>query len=190
MIKTELEDVAFDPASACAADDALRAEYSSRAGRRERIVTKALRAAQVRLEEGVDESAAVSLEVRKRSLGPTKKTQSAVLWEGVDLYFAEFAQAVRVTMRTGPQCELAHGASKTCDLGPCGVRLEVVEEGTWDGVLSCQSGERHRFEKHPLGDWAAASMGGGVSYGVRITDIEAPGKKRVELVKWIVVATE
>ncbi len=93
-------------------------------------------------------------------------------------------------MRTAPDCRLTHGSSETCDLGPCGVRLGVVEDGSWDGVLSCQSGASRSFEKQPLGDWAAAPMGGGVSYGVRISDVQAPGKKRVELVKWIVVATE
>ena len=190
MIKIELEDVAFDPASACAADDALRAEYSSKSGRREHIITKALRANQVRLEEGMDEQAEVSLAVRKKAVGPSKTTQSAALWEGVNLYFAEFPQSVRVTMRTAPECILTHGSSETCDLGPCGVRLEVVEDATWDGVLSCQNGASKRFDKHPLGDWGSAPMGGGVSYGVRLTDQPAPGKKRVELVKWIVVATE
>ena len=190
MVKTELDDVAFDPASACAADDALRAGYQSASGRSERVITKALKAHKVRIEEGLDERTEVQLEIRSRTLGPSEKTKTTALWEGVDLYFAEYAQRVRVTMRVAPKCVLTHGSSETCDLGPCGLRLEVVEAGTWDGVLSCQSGASHRFEKRPLGDWSAALLGRGVSYGVRLSDVDAPGKKRVEMVKWIVVATD
>jgi len=170
---TRLDRLFFNPAGACADTGAALATSSE-----QRVITRALKAARVRITWQSATSASLGLDIQQVGGSVQDSSQHDVAYAGTNIYFAHYPEKVRVT-RTGVAGDTM-GVGQTVDVGPCGFTLTAVQD-RWNGTLSCQGGQSFNLAGN-AGAYGGVNVGPGVSYSVRVR--RGPGVARGTVDVW------
>lgn len=136
------------------------------AGKQFQVLTRALKAESLDLAEGHAGQAGLTVNYNKIGGHLAGTVADTSHWEGLGLYFAQYAEPIVVRRTDAPAASLVAGQS--VQLGDCSFLLEAVGDTVWDGTVSCMSGQRWPLHGQKLGLYAVAATAPGVSYVVRV----------------------
>lgn len=189
---TKLNSLYINANSACVSNSQELAAFDRPGGAYMRVLTKAIRAGTVTLEESNEISGKLNVDVVKlgnASVGP--KNQTSRTWNGASLFFADYSECFNVMHKRMTCSDVGVGSGDRCNQEPCTVTVNTVDPGTstsWTATISCPGSPPQNLGVSESGGWVQYQASPGVTYNVRVQRNPPYVGVKVDFDRWIVAS--